>query len=51
MQEVAFEVANARAQLWILNRVVAASAVSLIANNRMLQPREMNANLMCSSGF
>lgn len=39
MEEVAFEMANARAQLWILNRVVAPASVSLVTNNRMFYPR------------
>src|SRR5690348_15622338 len=51
VQEVAFEVADARAQLWILDRVVASSTVSLIADNRMFEPREMNTDLMCSTGL
>ena len=51
VQEVAFEVANARAELRILDRIVASASVSLVTNNRMLQPREMNANLMCPARF
>src|SRR5689334_21653968 len=46
VQELAFEVADARPELWILNRVVTPAAVSLISNDRMLQPREMDADLM-----
>src|SRR5437868_4091166 len=51
MQELTPQTPNACAQSWILNRIVAAPSVSLIANNRMLYPRQMNANLMRSSGF
>ena len=51
VQEVAFEVADARAQLWILDRVVAPSSVSLVTNHGMLQPRKMNTNLMCPAGL
>jgi hypothetical protein len=47
VKEVAFEVADASTELWILDRVVASASVNLITYDRMLQPREMNANLMC----
>src|SRR6202008_1596827 len=49
MQELAVEAANARAQGRVLDRVVAAATVSLITDNRMLQPREMHSDLMRSS--
>ena len=51
MEEVAFEVANLRAQLWVLNCIVASASVSLIAHDGMFQLGEMNANLMGPSGF
>ena len=51
VQELTIEVANSTAQLWILNGVIASGAVSLISNNRMLQPRQVDANLVCPSRF
>src|SRR5215211_8277759 len=48
---MAFEVANACPELWTLDRVVTSSSIGLVTNNRMLDPREMNTNLMCSAGF
>ena len=35
VQELAVEVANSRAELWILNGVVAAAAVSFVADHGM----------------
>ena len=49
MQKMATEIANVRAESRVLNRVVAAAAVSFIADNRVFEPREMNTNLVCPS--
>lgn len=46
VQKVPSEVANVRAQFCVLNRVVAAGAVHFVGNNRVLDPREMHANLV-----
>src|ERR1043165_7089055 len=51
VQELAVEVADARAKTCVLDCVVAAGAVSFIADDRMFQPREMHSDLMSSSGF
>ena len=51
VQKMSFEMANARAQLWILNGVITPATVSLVSYYRMLQPCEMNANLMCPACF
>src|SRR5690349_4408732 len=51
VQEMSPEIAHARASLRVLDRVVATGAVSLITDNRMLQPCEMNANLMRAAGL
>jgi hypothetical protein len=48
---MAAEIANVRAQLCVLNGVVAAAAVSFIANDGMFEPREMNPNLVRAAGF
>ena len=49
VQELSLKTAKARAQLWILNRIVPPAAVSLISNHRVLQPRKMYADLVRSS--
>jgi hypothetical protein len=51
VEEVAFEISNLRAQSWVLNGVVAPPAVGFITDNRVLYPREMDANLMGPAGF
>ena len=51
VQKVAVQVSDLRSQTWILDRVVSPSSVSFISDHRMLQPCEMNANLMRSSGI
>jgi len=51
VQKMAAKVAHLRAQAWVLNRVVAAAAVGFIANNRMFQPREMDADLVRPARF
>ncbi len=51
VQEMTIEVADARAELCILDRIVAAAPISLIANDRMFQPRQVNANLVSPPGF
>src|SRR6476646_3570365 len=48
---MAAKIANDGAQFRVLNRVVAARAVSLVADDRMFQPCEVNANLMRASRF
>lgn len=51
MKELTLKISESSAELWILNRVVAAGRVSLISKNRMLYPCQVNANLVCSSSF
>src|SRR5262249_41189534 len=51
VQEPAVETANACAESRVLNRIITPGAVSFITYDRMLQPREMHSDLMCSSGF
>src|SRR5690349_14342404 len=51
VQKMAIEVAHVRAESRVLNRVVASGAVRLITDDRISQPREVNADLMRASGF
>ena len=51
VQKITVQVTNAGAQLWILNRVVTPASVRLVTDNRVLQPREMNANLVCAASL
>src|SRR5690242_11257420 len=51
VQKMSAEVAHTRANLRVLDRVVTSRAVRLITNNRMLQPREMNTDLVRAAGF
>jgi hypothetical protein len=51
VQEVTAEIANARAELRILNRIVAAGAVSLVADDWMFEPRKVHANLVRAAGL
>src|SRR5688572_32010634 len=51
VQKVTPEIANASAQLHVLNGVVASAAVGFIADDGMFEPREMNANLVRASGL
>ena len=51
MQKVSIECANAGAQTRILDRVVASTSIRLITNDRMLQPREVHADLVRPPGL
>ena len=46
VQKLSIECANAGAQTRILDRVIASTAIRFIADDWMLQPREMHTNLV-----
>lgn len=51
VQKMAAEIAHVRAQASVLDRVVATTTVGFIANNRMFQPRKMDADLVSPAGL
>ena len=51
MKKMAVEVSYARAQACILDCIIASAAIGFVADDRMLQPRKVNANLVSPARF
>ena len=51
VQKMATKVTHVRAQPRVLNCVVTTGAVGFITDNRMFEPRQMNANLVRPAGL
>lgn len=51
VQKLTLQFADRRSQSDVLNSFIAAPSIDFIANNRMLQPREMHANLVRAASF
>ena len=51
MQKLSIQLRNRAADLWIRNSLIASATIDFIADDRMLEPGEVHANLMRASGL
>ena len=51
VQKLSIQLRNRAADLWIRNSLIASATIDFIADDRMLEPGEVHANLMRASGL